>query len=155
MKILVPIAARTMTDARKLDGEGMTVTAEQALGPISPFFIVRDVPQAIRFYEERLGFEVRFSEPDGAPFFAIVGRNAVQILLKAVSDEIDPQPNHTRHDWAPWDAYVFVRDPDALATEFTSRGVEFHKEVVNRGDGLRGFEVCDNDGYVLFFGCPH
>ena len=80
---------------------------------------------------------------------AIVGRDSVQVFLKAVSDQISPQPNHTRHQWAPWDAFVFVNDPDLLATEFTSRGVNFHKEIVDRGDGLRGFEVCDNDGYVL------
>jgi catechol 2,3-dioxygenase-like lactoylglutathione lyase family enzyme len=124
------------------------------IGPISPLFIVSDVPRAVKFYEEKLGFEVRFSIPDEAPFFAIVGRDAVQIFLKAVSAEISPQPNHTRHEWAPWDAFVFVNDPDSLATEYTSRGVNFHRELVDRDDRLRGFEVCDNDGYVLFFGRP-
>jgi catechol 2,3-dioxygenase-like lactoylglutathione lyase family enzyme len=90
---------------------------QTAIVPISPFFIVSDVPLAVRFYEEKLGFDVRFSMPDEAPFFAIVGRDAVQILLKAVADEIRPQPNHTRHPWAPWDAFVVVNDPDSLATE--------------------------------------
>lgn len=47
---------------------------------------------------------------------------------------------------------MFVDDPDSLATEFGSRGVNFHKKIVDRGDRLRGFEVCDCDGYVLFFG---
>src|SRR5262245_29391441 len=127
------------------------------LGHISPFFIVSDVPRAIRFYEE-LGFELRFSAPEQGPFFAIVARDSVQIYLKDVSDDahvISPQPNHTRHQWAPWDAFVFLTDPDGLAQEFASRGVGFHKAIQDTDDGLRGFEVRDCDGYVLFFGRPN
>ena len=131
------------------------MTDRQALGLISPSFIVADVPEAVKFYEERFGFEVRFSTPDGAPFFAVVGRDAVQVYLKAVSDAISPQPNHTRHEWAPWDAFISVDDPDSLAREFRSRGADFHREIADRDDWLRGFEVCDKDGYVLFFGRPN
>jgi catechol 2,3-dioxygenase-like lactoylglutathione lyase family enzyme len=130
---------------------------KQPLGHIAPFFIVEDVPRAIKFYEEQLGFEIRFLGPGRDPFFAIVGRDSVQIYLKNVSDDthtISPQPNHTRHHWAPWDAFVFLADPDALAAELESRGVEFHKEIHDTEDGLRGFEIRDRDGYVLFFGRP-
>jgi hypothetical protein len=49
---------------------------------------------------------------------------------------------------------VYVEDPDSLAAEFASRGLTFYKEIVDRGDGVRGFEVADNHGYVLFFGRP-
>ena len=124
------------------------------LGPISPFFIVSDVPGAINFYREKLGFEVRYSEPADQPFFAIVGRDSAQIFLKSVSAEITVQPNHTRHEWVPWDAFVYVEDPDLLAAEFASRGLTFYKELANRNDGVRGFEVADDHGYVLFFGRP-
>ena len=130
------------------------MTERQKLGAISPCFIVSDVPGAIGFYQERLGFELRFSEPADEPFFAIVGRDSVQLFLKAVSETVSAQPNHTRHEWAPWDAFVYVEDPDSLATEFASRGLTFYKEIVNRNDGVRGFEVADNHGYVLFFGRP-
>jgi hypothetical protein len=37
-------------------------------------------------------------------------------------------------------------DPDALAAAFASRK--------DTHDGLRGFELKDADGYVLFFGRP-
>jgi len=127
----------------------------QTLGGISPFFIVSDVPRAISFYQERLGFELRFSEPAERPTFAIMGRDSAQIFLKSVSPAITAQPNLTRHEWALWDAFVYVDDPDSLAAEFASRGLTFYKEIINRGDGLRGFEVSDNDGYVLFFGRPN
>ena len=123
------------------------------VGGISPFFIVRDVSAAIAFYR-RLGFELRFSEPEEAPFFAIVGRGGAQIFLKHVSEAVGPQPNPSRHEWAAWDAFVYVDDPDALAAELESRGASPSQPVRDRDDGLRGFEVRDADGYVLFFGRP-
>src|SRR5258708_30653136 len=81
-------------------------TERQTLCAISPCFIVSDVPAGIRFYVERLGFELRFSEPVEDPFFAIVGRDSVQLFLKAVGPTVLAQPNHTRHEWSPWDAFV-------------------------------------------------
>jgi hypothetical protein len=56
--------------------------------------------------------------------------------------------------WARWNAYVYVPDPDALAAEFSSRQVEFSRPLQDDDDGLRGFELEDADGYVLFFGRP-
>jgi hypothetical protein len=77
------------------------------------------------------------------------------IMLKAVG--VDPVPNYTRdikQGCARWDAYISVSDPDALAAEFSSRNVEVSQPLKDDDDGLRGFEVKDADGYVLFFGCP-
>jgi catechol 2,3-dioxygenase-like lactoylglutathione lyase family enzyme len=127
---------------------------QTSLGHISPFFIVSNIPRAIKFYEEKLGFETRYLAPEEEPFFAIVGRDTVQVYLKNPSDDLTPQPNNTRHEWAPWDAFVFLEDPDALAAELAGRGVEFHKRIQDTDDGLRGFEIRDTDGYVLFFGRP-
>ena len=123
---------------------------------IAPFFIVRNVPAALSFYRNRLGFDVTFQGPDADDiFFGIVQRGAAMIMLKDVG--IEPLPNHTRdsaHGWARWDAYVHVPDPDALAAEFSSRNVEFFQPLKDDDDGLRGFEIEDADGYVLFFGHP-
>jgi catechol 2,3-dioxygenase-like lactoylglutathione lyase family enzyme len=121
------------------------------LETISPFFIVADVGRSVEFYREALDFEVRYSEPESDPFFAIVGRDAVQIFLKGSAAS---QPNYTRQSWALWDAFVYVADPDALAGELATRYVAFHKTIRDRDDGLRGFEVQDLDGYVIFFGRP-
>ena len=129
-------------------------TAE--ISGIAPFFIVKDVPTALAFYRDRLAFEVTFQGPDpNDVFFGIVQRGAAMILLKAVG--VDPVPNHTRdvkQGIARWDAYVDVPDPDALAAEFLSRKVNFSEPLKDTDDGLRGFEVKDADGYVLFFGRP-
>jgi catechol 2,3-dioxygenase-like lactoylglutathione lyase family enzyme len=120
---------------------------------ISPFFIVSNVDQTIAFYRDKLGFETRFREPDEAPFFAIIGRDGAQILVKADRD-VSPLPNHKRHPFMRWDAFVYAPDPDALAAEFASHGAAFCAPLKDTHDGLRGFEICDLNGYVLFFGRP-
>ena len=126
---------------------------------IAPFFIVRNVPEALSFYRDRLGFDITFQGPsDDDIFFGIVQRGAAMIILKAIG--VDPVPNYTRdikQGIARWDAYLYVPDPDALAAEFSSRNIEFFKTIKDSedgDDGLRGFEVKDADGYILFFGRP-
>ena len=112
------------------------------------------VPTSLSFYRDKLGFEITFQgpEPDDI-FFGIVRRGGAQILFKEVG--VNPVPNYTRDikkGIARWDAYVEVPDPDALAAEFASRKVKFFEPLTDTEDGLRGFEVQDADGYVLFFG---
>ena len=126
---------------------------------IAPFFIVKNVPVALSFYRDRLGFDITFQGPsDDDIFFGIVKRGAAMIILKAIG--VDPVPNYTRdikQGIARWDAYLYVPDPDALAAEFSSRNVEFFttlKDNEDGDDGLRGFEIKDADGYILFFGRP-
>ena len=125
-----------------------------AITGIAPLFIVKSVPSALAFYRDRLGFDVTFQgpEPDDI-FFGIVRRGAAMIMFKDVG--VDPVPNYTRDvkkGIARWDAYLQVPDPDALAAEFLSRNIELWVPLMDTGDGLRGFELKDADGYVLFFG---
>jgi catechol 2,3-dioxygenase-like lactoylglutathione lyase family enzyme len=132
---------------------GVDITRAEISG-ISPFFIVNHVPTSLAFYRDRLGFEITFQgpEPDDI-FFGIVRRDGAQIFLKDVG--VAPVPNYTRDikkGIARWDAFVIVPDPDALAAEFASRNVEFFERLRDTPDGLRGFEIKDADGYLLFFG---
>ena len=124
---------------------------------ISPFFIVSNVDQTIAFYCDQLGFETRYQQPDQNPFTAIIGRDGAQIFVKSEKD-IEPLPNPKRHPHMRWDAFVYVPDPDALAAEFADRfshgEAAFSVPLKDTHDGLRGFEICDPDGYVLFFGRP-
>src|SRR5579863_584203 len=120
------------------------------LGPVSPCFIVSDVNRTVALYCDKLGFESRFRESDDDPFFAIVGRDRAQLFVKTEKNVL-PQPNHTRHEFMRLDAFVYVEDPDALALEFSGRGVAFSSPLKDTHDGLRGFEIRDPDGYVLFF----
>ncbi len=123
------------------------------INAISPCFIVSNVRQTVAFYCEKLGFEADYLDPKDDPFFAIVRRDGAMIFLKS-HQGLDPMPNSSRHPWMRWDAYVSVPDPDALAAEFAERGLTFHKPIGNTSENLRGFEVRDPNGYILFFGRP-
>lgn len=130
---------------------------EIKVGGASPLFIVRDVPSTLDYYRDMLGFEITFQgpEPDDI-FFGIVQRGSAMFMFKDV--DIDPVPNYTRdigHGIASWDAYIFVPDPDALYEKFVSRDVEFKMSLCDNSDNLRGFEVRDINGYILYFGRPN
>jgi catechol 2,3-dioxygenase-like lactoylglutathione lyase family enzyme len=127
---------------------------------ISPFFIVADVPAALSFYRDMLGFDVTFRGPTPEDeFFGIVRRDGAMIMFKALGAicdgkevSVEPLPNYSREPAFSWDAYLEVSDPDALAAELASRGVLFSVPIRDTDDGLRGFEIKDLDGYGLFFG---
>ncbi|MCA9001587.1 MAG: VOC family protein [Planctomycetes bacterium] len=118
---------------------------------IMPLLIVSDLRRALEFYCDALGFELRMSSPEEDPFFAIVGRDRVGIMLKHIGADTPPMPNPVRHPWAKWDAFVQTSDPDSLARACTTA---IPLEVHDTDDGLRGFEATDPDGHVLFFGHP-
>lgn len=130
------------------------------ISSISPFFIVADVPAALSFYRDKLGFEVTFRGPTPEDeFFGIVRRDGAMIMVKAlgvISDGkeviVEPVPNYNREPAFSWDVDLEVPDPDPSAAEFPSRGVLFSVPLTDSDDGLRGFVIKDIDGYGLFFG---
>jgi len=125
--------------------------ASRNLEAITPFFIVKDLQASIAYYRERLGFQLDSQGPADDPYYARVSRDGIGIMLKAIVPDVLPSPNHTRHAWARWDAYIYTLDPDALFDEFRQSGVSFVKELSLIDDGLWGFEITDADGYVLAF----
>ncbi|HEU5180208.1 MAG TPA: VOC family protein [Candidatus Polarisedimenticolia bacterium] len=118
---------------------------------INPFFIVKDLQTSIAYYVDHLGFKLDFQGPDDDPYYARVSREGLGIMLKAITPEVLPCPNHTRHEWARWDASIYTSDPDVLFGELSRRGAKFHKDLSFIDSGLWGFEVTDADGYVLAF----
>lgn len=122
-------------------------------GPMSPLFVSQDVSRSIDFYCQSLGFRVIHAEPDRNPFFAMLVRDGTQLFVKS-QEGVVPTPNPARHRSLKWDAYVFTRDPDLLAAEFAGHAVPLRAPLADTSDGLRGFEIADPDGYVLFFGRP-
>jgi catechol 2,3-dioxygenase-like lactoylglutathione lyase family enzyme len=122
---------------------------------VMPCFIITDLKISVSFYVDKLGFEIRYIGPDENPYWAIVGRDNISIMLKAVAPDIKPIPNRTRHEWAPSDAYISAAEPDTLFEEYHSNGVAFSKPIHDNSDNLRGFEIEDADGYILFFGRPN
>ncbi|HKY47758.1 MAG TPA: VOC family protein [Acidimicrobiia bacterium] len=137
----------TTTAATDAEREG----ASKNLASIRPFFIVKDLPTSIAYYRDRLGFQLDFQGPDDDPYYAGLSRDEAGVMLKAITPEVLPCPNHTRHEWARWDAYIYTLDPDTLYAEFKQRGVTFVKELSFIDEGLWGFEITDADGYVIAF----
>jgi catechol 2,3-dioxygenase-like lactoylglutathione lyase family enzyme len=131
--------------------------AVATLHSITPCFIVDNLQSSLDFYQSQLGFEIAHKgggDGHGEDFWAFVRRDGAMISLKAITPEIHPQPNHSRHEWARWDAYIHTSDPDSLYQEYVSRAVPMHKPLQDTEDGLRAFEITDNNGYVLCFGRP-
>lgn len=85
--------------------------------------------------------------------FAIIVRDGAQLFLKS-QDGVTAVPNNKHHPSLRWDAYVYTPDPNSLAADLASRGTAISSTLQDTHDGLRGFEVVDPDGYVLFFGRP-
>ena len=139
------------TTSSAVANRGMDEEANRNLASIRPFFIVKDLQVAVSHYIERLGFQLDFQGPADDPYYAGVSRDGIGIMLKAILPEVLPQPNHTRHEWARWDAYIYTLDPDALFDEFSQRGASFVKNLSFIDEGLWGFEITDADGYVLAF----
>jgi hypothetical protein len=126
------------------------------LNSVTPFFIVDDLNATIEFYRAKLRFDVLYKGGDGngPDFWAIVGRDQVMLMFKYITSDVHPQPNRSRHESARWDAYIFTSDPDALYEEFLVRSVPMHRDLADTTDGLRAFEIADNNGYILCFGKP-
>ena len=147
----LPEEYRSMTSDFSVPDRAAPVTATGNLASISPFFIVKDLNAAISHYVDRFGFQLDFQGPPDDPYYGQVSRDGIGIMLKAINPDVLPIPNHVRHEWARWDAYIYTRDPDPLFAEFKQRGASFVKELSFIDDGLWGFEVTDADGYVLAF----
>jgi catechol 2,3-dioxygenase-like lactoylglutathione lyase family enzyme len=127
------------------------------LNSVTPFFVVDDLGATLAFYQSKLGFDVLHKgggDGNGDDFWAILGRDRVMLMFKAITPEVHPQPNRLRHEWARWDAYIYTDDPDSLYAEFVGKGVPVQRELANTSDGLRAFEITDNSGYLLCFGRP-
>src|SRR5216683_7143721 len=92
----------------------------------APSFIVDDLGATLAFYQSKLGFDVLHTgggAGDGEDYWAILVRDRAMLFFKAITPEVHPQPNSSRHEWARWDAYIGTDDPDSLYTEFIGREV--------------------------------
>lgn len=123
---------------------------KQLLG-IAPYFLVRDVVKAAEYYRDALGFSYsRFwGEP---PCFCMPQRDGWIVMLSQIEDVSLIRPNSRARD-ETWDAYVWVRDADALHEEMKSRGaIIAYGPILQDEYGNREFGVVDLDGYILAFG---
>jgi len=119
---------------------------------VTPNLIVRDVERSTRFYCDVLGFNVKQTVPDEAPFvFVWLERDGVPLFLNAVSAvEADYPGAASRPAGGTATMFFTVTDVDGLYA-----GVDGRAPVVmglkTQFYGMREFAVTDPDGHILTF----
>ena len=112
----------------------------------APQFLVTKLPEALAFYEERLGFTTDFVYSD---FYASVSRDGATIHLKC-APKLEAERAHRRSN-EHLDAYLEVSGLQELLEEFRSQGVPIAKPLERRPWDVFDFYVADPDGYILCF----
>jgi uncharacterized glyoxalase superfamily protein PhnB len=115
---------------------------------IAPQFFTTDMKATLAYYKDKLGFECEGTWQD-PPVYAIVVRDDRRIHFRFAEP---PTPNPDKYDDELLDAYLFVKDADALHAEYAGRGVEFARELCDTAWRSREFVVKDCDGRLLAFG---
>jgi catechol 2,3-dioxygenase-like lactoylglutathione lyase family enzyme len=108
---------------------------------VSPVFPVFDLPAALDFYREKLGFGLNWiwGEP---PSHASVCRGNVMLMLTLHASKA-----------GTGEVYIEVSGADAYAAELRSRDL-VAGELADRAYGMRDFNVLDPSGNRLVFGEP-
>lgn len=106
---------------------------EQAL-PELPF---DDVPAAVAYYRDILGFKINYQQQD----LGVMDRDQVTLLLIARTE---------RHKGIG-SAGFYIADADALYAELRANGARLQGEPVSHPWGLRDFRVLDLEGNRLTF----
>ena len=112
------------------------------LSRIAPELPVADLDDAIKYYEQRLGFQVVAQMPAGD--YAIVGRDDVAIhLFKEDGRSSSPVGIH-----------IFTEGLDELHSELQERGARVSQGIVRKPWGNRDFRVHDDSGNEIKFTEP-
>lgn len=101
-----------------------------------------DIPAAVDWYRDRLGFEARMTGPD----YGIVTRDDIELHFWPCQDRSIAESTS---------AYLRVDHVDGLHASFEgAREGGRISEVADRAWGMREFYVWDPDGNLLRFGAP-
>jgi uncharacterized glyoxalase superfamily protein PhnB len=121
---------------------------------ISPYLTVKDVAQAIEFYEKAFGFEKRdaFPGPDGKIVHAsLIWQDCVIMLGPEGACESKTLTPATSGTSSPISLYIYTPDVDALFARATKAGA---KEISAPQDAFWGDRICqlaDPAGYTWCF----
>jgi len=109
------------------------------LSRIAPELPVADLDDAIKYYEQRLGFQVLSQMPAGD--YAIVGRDDVAIHLFKENGRSS----------SPVGIHIFTEGLDELHAELQKRGASVSQGIVRKPWGNRDFRVHDDSGNEIKF----
>lgn len=107
------------------------------LRTIMPCFPSTDVPAAVKYYAEVLGFSVNYQQHD----LGVMDRDQVRILLVQATEK----NRGTGH------CCVYINNADELHAALLAKGARVSGEPVSQPWGLRDFFVLDEDGNRIDF----
>ena len=116
---------------------------------LAPQFLVDDLPAAIAYYQDKLGFVLDFCYES---FYAGVSRDGATIHLKCAPKTLSDRTHRKQHEHL--DAYLSVAGVGALHDELRSRGAHITRPLEARPWSCIDFYVEDPDGYILCFSEP-
>ncbi|EGY01519.1 Glyoxalase/bleomycin resistance protein/dioxygenase [Nitrospirillum viridazoti Y2] len=129
-----------------------------ALG-LTPLISVFDMPEALRFYREILGFDLVAASPEVQAcegtfsHWVWLRRGQAQIMLNTQFDSNErPAENDPARVAAHGDTVLYIgcADVDEAFDELTRRGL--HADAPTMAPyGLRQFSTKDPDGYIIVF----
>ena len=115
-----------------------------AFQKVIPVLAVRNVSDAIAYYTGKLGFDLKGTDQEQDPKYAVIGRDGVRLHLQG-------------HDSADFvgegpELRFVVDDVDGLFEEYRTKDV-FHAKTALRDTpwGTREFAFYDPDGNGLIF----
>src|SRR5580658_1454165 len=110
-------------------------------------YLVRDVPAALSFYVERLGFEL---VQQFGPAMAIVRRGDLSLWLAGpMASAARPMPDGRQPEPGGWNRIVVETDDlDVLVASLRMAGVPFRNEIVS-GPGGRQILCEDPSGNAV------
>lgn len=113
---------------------------------LSPQFLVDDLPIALEYYRDQLGFAPDFVH---ASFYASVSRDGCSIHLKCAPKTVSDRTHRKQNEHL--DVYIGVSGIEALFEELASRGARVIRPLEERPWACKDFYVEDPDGYILCF----
>jgi catechol 2,3-dioxygenase-like lactoylglutathione lyase family enzyme len=116
-----------------------------------PTFLVADVAETARWYEDHLGFVTAGKFPPEPPHaYASLQREGAEIMLLSLAGYEEPDLSALRPS-VMWDAYIRMRGVNSLYEALG--GSDFIKmPLTHQSYGDWEFEVRDPNGYILVFG---
>jgi uncharacterized glyoxalase superfamily protein PhnB len=101
---------------------------------------VKDMPAALAYYRDKLGFTVTFTWEDPSQYVCLhLGDAAIHL-----NSHLPPA--------APVIVCIFCKGVDALHGHLVARGANITREIMTHPYGMRDFIVTDPDGHQLIFG---
>jgi catechol 2,3-dioxygenase-like lactoylglutathione lyase family enzyme len=126
---------------------------------LTPLLAVFDMPRALHFYRDLLGFEVVFASPEVETregrfsHWLWLRRGGAELMLNTRFDSDErPEAELPGRAQAHGDTVLYVAcdDVDAAHAELVARGLQ--APLPDRAPyGLRAFEARDPDGYAIVF----